>query len=225
MTARREDGDQIPTGELERLMLYLVNLSFPEEGKTEPIPAEEVVGFNRRLRSRTDKYWPELWRPADANEPTEKIEERAGFVVRKMRAYLRRFWREPDQHARDWYIHRAREYYQRVFVLPQTSATRQRAEDASTTEGVRTALYWVNVESENVMDEPPAKNPIEKALYGLQERALIASRRPLYCLNPNCTKPYFLSEKKGTKFCSLECARPSLLASKRKFAKKNRRRI
>jgi hypothetical protein len=216
--------DQIPKGELERLMHYLVNLSFPEEGKTEPIPAEEAVVFTRRLRARTDRYWPELWRPADENEPMEKIEERAEFVVRKMRGYLQRFWREPDQHARDWYIHRAREYYQRVFVLPQTSAIRQGAENALTTDEVRNALYRVNVESENLMDEPPVKNPIEKALYGLQERALIASRRPLYCLNPNCAKPYFLSEKKGTKFCSPECARPSLLASKRKSAKKNRRR-
>jgi hypothetical protein len=224
MAARREDVDQIPRAELEMVMRYLANLNFPEEGRAEPIPADEVVAFTRRLKFRTDKYWPELWRPVDEGEPMEKIEERARLVVRKMRGYLRRFWREPDHRARDWYIHRAREYYQRHYVLPKTSAQRQETKNiALTSEEVRNAESWVNIESENLLDEPPVSNPIEKALYGLQERALIPSRRPLYCDNRNCARPYFLSEKKGTKFCSLECARPSLLASKRTYAKKSKK--
>ena len=214
MNARPRSPDQIPIGELERVLLYIVNLKFPYELWPEGIPESEQESFFRRLRERTSKYWPGLWVAANQGESAEQINERVQWVVRKMRTYLQRFWREPDPRARDWYIQRAREFYQKLFALPKTSSVRDEAENARSMDELRNALYRVNIEAENLLDEPPLGNPIEDALYALQQRALIPSRRPLFCPNPRCAKPYFLSEKKGKKFCSTECALPALLASK-----------
>jgi hypothetical protein len=202
MTARRESGNQIPIGELEQLMCYIANLRFPGE-----IGAEDSATFTRRLLQRTQKYWPELWQSIP-DEPTDP-EERARRLIKTIRRYLHLFWREPDERARDWYIYHARLFHHRLRIMPEV---------LKHPESDRLPF------SEVLLAQPPELTIFEKALFHLQQRALFPSKAPLYCPNPNCVRPYFLSEKRGTKFCSPECARPSLLASKRKFAKKNRRR-
>jgi len=201
------------------MLIYIVNLRTPHERRAAGgIPEEEQSDFLRRLRNRTEKYWPELWKPVNEGETTDKTNDRAFATVIRMRGYLRSFWKEPDEHARDWYIHRAREFYQRHFVLrdPTLRYRREVVDQASTAEEARDAMSWVNIEIERVLDEPPQHNLVEDALFELQQRALIPSKRPLYCQNADCERPYFLSEKKGTKFCSPDCSQAGIRASKRK---------
>jgi hypothetical protein len=210
MHGRRGDGDQIlGPGELLGLMTYLVRVKFPAEA----FPAGDdnidakIAYFRRALRERTQKYWPGLW----ANE------EQAYRVLERMQGLLRRFWEEQDEHDRDWYISRARLAVQRFRVQHELGGEFQLK-----LETVNDVLR-LNARIEELLDNPPARVlPFEEALYQLQRRALVPSKRPLRCLNTDC-KHYFLSEKKGTKFCSPECARPNLLASKRNYDHKKRR--
>jgi len=140
---------------------------------------------------------------------------------------LRRFWTASDRRAQDWHIHRAREYYQRHFVLSKTGNARQIARNARTTEQALDAAANLNRDVELLLDEPPQPNPFEDALFELQERALWRSKRPLYCQNGvNCerrnstrnypTGPYFLSAKVGMKYCSDDCSQEGRRASNRK---------
>jgi hypothetical protein len=204
MNARRGEGDQLlEPGELLRLMIYLANLKFPGEAMMDE---DQIEVFKQRLCERTQKYWPQLW----------ENKEQAYRGMERMQGYLRRFWREADEHARDWYISRARHTVQRLRVQRELGDEFQRK-----LETVNDVLN-LNRRIEDLLDNPPVRVLFEEALYQLQRRALKPSKRPLYCKNPDCKKPYFLSEKKGTKFCSPECAFPSLLASKRKHWTKRR---
>jgi hypothetical protein len=212
MTARRVKADQIlgpvlEPGELLRLIIYLANLKFPSEveAATEATMTEtQKADFIKRLRERTQKYWSGLW----------TNEEQAYRVLERMQSLLRRFWGDQDGHARDWYIHRARHLVQRLRV--QREMGDQFQQKFKTVNDVLKS----NAKIEDLLDNPPVRVLFEDALYQLQRRAPIPSKRPLRC--PNCQR-YFLSEKKGTKFCSPECARPSLLASKRTYAKQGKR--
>ena len=216
MTARREEGDQLLV-RLEEMLVSIANLP-DEEFPIGPDTGSEHRRTYRptgRPRAITEKYWPELWQ--DVPHQKRSTDDRARSVIFKMRTYLRKFWGANDPYARDWYIHRAREYYQRLLVLPKTSERRKEAEQASTAEDARSAMSWLSMEIERILDEPPARNLIENALYHLQKRATKPSLAPRICQNDFCEQEkYFLSKKKGQKYCTLECARPSLLASKRK---------
>jgi hypothetical protein len=207
----REAVDQIPKKELEKLMLYIVNLRFPGDDDCSWATLDDQKEFFRRLREKTQRYWPTLWKPV-ANQNISD-DERVHFVTRKMRAYLRLFWEASgagNKHARDWYIHRAREYYYRLEILPRILEEKE---------------SWRKIASENLLDVPPKLNPIERALYHLQEeRAAHPSKAPRVCLADDCEEPYFLSKDKGQKFCSLDCRRPSTLASKRNWANRNKGR-
>jgi hypothetical protein len=204
-------GRPFSSSELMWLMTHIANLRTPNEW-----PERKLIDVYRDLRRWTEKYWPGLWKAVKENETDEETKSRALNVVVRMREYLRLFWREPDPRARDWYIHRAREYYQRHFVLPQSNDIRETFEKASTAEDARKWAGWLNIEIERLLDQPPQRNGIEDALFELQERARYSSKSPLYCKNPNCEKPFFLSEKKGTKFCSPKCSQAGIMASKRK---------
>jgi hypothetical protein len=237
--ARRSNNDDLLAGAV-RALLYIVNLRFPHEGNSNDtrltpeerlqkiraelkrapwlpwLPSEPLQKANEafldRARHRTEKYWPELW----MNEPGQVP---PGLMLHRMRTYLQRFWLEQDDRARDWHIHRAREFYQDSRVLRATrSLSEQISNAAAVDEARRLYLDW-NQERENTLDEPPPRNEFEDALFELQERARFPSTRPLRC--PNCVQepprgPFFLSPRKGTKYCTPECAEAAQLASKRR---------
>src|ERR1700751_1982260 len=115
MAARRSNENQVLAGALETLR-YIVNLEFPEM-RGLPAGGAELEKFLSRVRLRTQVYWPELW--------TEDREKPPDSMLRRMRNLLRRFWEASDDpRARDWYIHRAREFYQEPRVLRATSLER-----------------------------------------------------------------------------------------------------
>jgi len=147
----------------------------------------EKPEFIRQLREVTQRYWPELW----------NNEVQACHVLRRIQRLLRSFWLAPDQHARDWYIHRARHVVQRFRVQHQLGGEFQRK-----LETVNDVLD-LNTKIDDLLDNPPVHIPFEDALYELQQ--LKKSKTPLFCPNEKCKKRYFLPERKGTKYCSPEC--------------------
>lgn len=175
--------------------------------KGEPLPTKTPVGptgwtpeeykrFTAELKQQTIKHWPELWQPqpGEANRGID-IETRAWEIIRTLRRYLQHFWRASEDkkaRAQDWHIHRAREYHQRLRILPELLKV-----DARVLATVRDAK----------LDEPPTPSNIEEALYHLQQRATKAGRRPRICDAENCERPYFLpTSPKGQTYCP-ECQR------------------
>src|SRR4051794_6266349 len=116
MGIRRERSNQIPNEELEELMVYIANFKFPgDDDSPWRATSDDAKEFLARLRAKTEKYWPALWQPV--RKGNISVEQRAEFVIRKMRGYLHLFWQASDadrERARDWYIHRAREYHYRL---------------------------------------------------------------------------------------------------------------
>jgi hypothetical protein len=187
----------------EELLLYLVNMESPYlgwQGAHSAWSREEHRDFTNRLREATQEHWPELWTIEKQNTP---IEERAWEIALRMQKYLRAFWAADNDYARDWHIHRAREYHYRLHILPQLLDFDERMRP---------------IRAEELLNEPPAKNdPFAKALYDLQVRAKKSSRAPRVCPN-DCERRYFLSTKKGQRYCP-DCRR-SEAAKKRMRASK-----
>ena len=219
MAARRSSEDQVLAGALETLR-YIVNLEFPGatflskngEVRSSGLPASGPIleKFLSRVRLHTRVYWPELW-AEDREKPPESM-------LRRMRNLLRRFWEASDDpRARDWYIHRAREFYQEPRVLRASSLEREMVGRAETKDDALNLIATRVAPKEiDTLDQLPPHTPFEDALFELQRRAEFPSTRPRRC--PNCISPkgpYFLSAVKGQKFCSPECFQESQRKSKR----------
>jgi hypothetical protein len=125
-----------------------------------------------------------LWQPIE--NQNSAVEERAWEIALRLRKYLRLFWEDSNDRARDWYIHRAREYHYRLRILPNL---------LKFDEPMRP------IAAEGLLDHPPQRNPVETALYELQKRAMKPSLSPRVCPHDECEYPYFLSTEKGQKFC------------------------
>lgn len=82
-----------------------------------------------------------------------------------------------------------------------------------TKEEVVAAFTRLNVDMERRLNEPPARNLFQKALFDLQERGRQPSRSPRRCNNEKCTHPYFFASKTSRKYCSKKC----VLEGKRKI--------
>ena len=159
---------------------------------------EGSPSFMESLRSALEHIWPEIW----SDEPDQP----PAFVpVRAMQGYLRNCWDAHDNRERDWHIHRAREYYQRTRILRETRNLRdlsKKALGAGNAEMLHHLTNDIDRMSGDLLDKVPAHGCfLEDALFHLQEMATKPSRRPLHCPTPLCTKPYFFSHKKGTRYC------------------------
>jgi hypothetical protein len=205
---RRNSGDHFLAGTQARILTYIANLDFPSGLGLPRFEGQEVDEFLKRVREKTERLWPEIWQEANAIPPL--------VPLRRMQKYLRRFWRARDERERDWHIHRAREFTQRHRVLRETAFLSERWRKVQTAQELKDIANDIHVKTEDLLDDVPEPTHMEHALFELQRRAGIPSKRPLYC--PDCIqkRPYFLSEKKGTKYCSPECAQAAILVSKSK---------
>jgi hypothetical protein len=209
MMASLPEADQLLGGissdRAERLVTSLANADLPD---SQPATNRDSA-LLRRLRAQTQKYWPDLW---------ELGNECAVEILRKVRQYLQAFWKTQDPHDRDWYLYRARESYwlSRVDQLnPNVTRLRQEFDKAATADEAREASSWLNINIGWALDKAPARTPFEESLFHLQGIA----GKTRFCPNPQCQAPYFIATKKGQKFCSPGCARPTLLQSKRNYWK------
>jgi hypothetical protein len=233
-SSRRDDNQILAPKVLLKLMTQLANFeTLPSEWQenTEELKENSARGtgihprnkpelievvypgerpkFINQLREATQRYWPDLW----------KNEEQACQVLKRIQVCLRRFWLAPDQYARDWYIHRARHVVQRFRVLHELALQDELVYGFPQKLETANEVHHRNARIEELLDNLPVHIPFEDALYELQRRAAgIPSKRPLFCPNTNCKKRYFLSDRKGTKYCTPECfqadsGRPSKRAS------------
>ncbi len=80
--------------------------------------------------------------------------------------------------------------------------------------GVRN-LRGVDERTMDVLQEPPEKpSPIYAALLYLE---IVIADRAKHCGSADCERPYFIGEKRWQRYCSPSCARPAVLAAKRKW--------
>lgn len=224
MIAIPSDRDQVLADKLEAMMVSIANLPNDEfdvapiyepeqsmaeyraERESSTSRSEKVYRPTARLRAITERHWPELWK--EVPDQNTDVETRARQVILKIRTYLRLFWEAKTPRARNWYIFRAREYYERLRILPDLFGYG---------ESVRSSV------AEAKLDQPPAINNIERALYDLQKRADFPSKAPRVCPNDDCQgERYFLSKKKGQKFCTQECSQRAKLGVKRDSYHKNK---
>jgi len=158
--------------------------------------------------------------PTEANWERfhQQMEMAAGVA-----AYLRKAWDAPDLGQSDWYTWTAQSEYEyqaasakhNVRPLGQVmernehgTIVRRSAEDRAKIEAAIRET-----------DEPPAViTSVEAAIFYLRHNRDNA----LHCPNPECPAPYFFRSKKGQKFCSPECAKPSIRESKRQWWAVNR---
>jgi hypothetical protein len=220
MDDNRDRQDQLPGGvsvkAAEALLTSLVNADMPDDS---PSFVPEVT-LQTKLRAQTQKYWPDLWE-RHGEETEEHTAKRATEILARVRRYLRSFWKTQDPYERDWHIHRAREWYWRARVQhdPNVARSWDRWASATSAQDARNEAGLLNIVTEMVLDQPPRRTAFESSLFHLQS---VASKTR-FCPNSQCHAPYFIAVKKGQKFCSSECARPTLLASKRRYWDKKRR--
>jgi hypothetical protein len=137
--------------------------------------------------------------------------------------YLRRAWDAPDLRKSDWYTRAAQSEYEYLAASARHGVTpleevMERNKDGTVVR--RSAEDRAKIESAlREIGEPPAViTPVEAATFYLQHNR----DRALHCPNPECPAPYFFRTKKGQKFCSPECAKPSQRESKRQWWAANR---
>lgn len=123
-------------------------------------------------------------------------------LARLFGMFLRKAWRAPTSRERAWYLADA-----------ESLSHRQRECFTIDAEPFRSKIAV-----DRFLDPPPTATPLEALLTYFRRSA----DRALYCPNPDCVAPYFLSKKKGQKWCSDACAVASLRESKRRWWRENR---
>jgi hypothetical protein len=123
--------------------------------------------------------------------------------------YLRSAWDAADLRRFEWFTWKAQGEYEWEAARAKHNVT-PASMKSTDLEDIAAIL-----ESE----EPPSVvTPVEAALFHLRHNR----DRALHCPNPECPAPYFFQTKKGQKFCSPECAKPTQRAAKRKWWAENR---
>lgn len=134
--------------------------------------------------------------------------------------HLRRAWDAPDLRRFEWHTWTAQKKAQTQDVWAATvgklNIPKARLIGPDDNRAGDTAAFW------NFLFDPPEPptsiTPVEAAIFYLRHNR----DRALHCPNPECPAPYFFRSKKGQKFCSPECAKPTQRESKRQWWAVNR---
>lgn len=147
--------------------------------------------------------WERLLRrfPEIPSIPVAEIMPAVGrfLLASRVAEYLRKAWDTANPRDFEWYLWKAQIEYEREAIC------------AKHNEDKRSAI----LEAE---DPSPVITAVEAAIFYLRHNR----NRALHCPNPECPAPYFFSSKKGQKYCSPECAKPSQRQSKRQWWIANR---
>ncbi|HEX3740050.1 MAG TPA: hypothetical protein VHV29_10025 [Terriglobales bacterium] len=179
----------IPAKRAEKLLTEWANRGFPS--------------FNEN-----EEGWKRLFQRYPEMVAGISLEQRLimGPVVAE---YLRKAWDSANDLRRfEWYTWEAQhEHQMRMIQSAQTFVqSRSSYEAALAAEALRDRSILAD------HDGPPSIiTPVEAAIFYLRQNRKLA----LHCPNPDCQAPYFFRRKKGQKFCSTECAKPSQKESKR----------
>jgi hypothetical protein len=125
-------------------------------------------------------------------------------------ADLARAWESEDLRHFEWYTWKAQMEYE----YQAASARHNAIEPELTMENRLKAIAALTESSE----PPETITPVEAAIFYLRGNR----KRALHCPNSDCPAPYFFASKKGQKYCSPECAKPSQREAKRRWWAENR---
>jgi hypothetical protein len=125
-------------------------------------------------------------------------------------ADLARAWESANLRHFEWYTWKAQMEYE----YQAACARHNLLEPGVTPENAPAAIAAVTESAE----PPETITPVEAAIFYLRQNR----KRALHCPNPGCPAPYFFASKKGQKYCSPECAKPSQRESKRRWWAENR---
>jgi hypothetical protein len=177
--------------------------------------------FVTRLRTNTEKLWPDLWGwPGDTKAQSN---DRALALLRKIQSYLRQAWNSRDPYARDWFLLRARLWHYRHLIQLKTEEQREAVEavieaadrgqsDART---VRSELELLHSSIDRALDEPPPRTGFLEALNYLHQ---VAPAKLRFCPAPECQQPYFIANRKGQEYCGApECVNYGQRKAKKKW--------
>ena len=166
--------------------------------------------------------WERLFRryPEILSAPMEEVipcaEANFGLFHQQMEmassvaAALGRAWYAPDLRQFEWYTWQAQMNYEQEAANAKHNVT-------SFEETLKNGPNVIAARIETY-DPPTVVTPVEAAIFHLRHNR----RRARCCPNPGCPAPYFFASKKGQKFCSPECAKPSQKESKRRWWTENR---
>ena len=130
-------------------------------------------------------------------------------------ADLARAWESSNLRHFEWYTWKAQMEYEYQAASARNNLLEPLEEgDRISSEKVPRAIATVL----ETGDPPETITPVEAAIFYLRQNY----KRALRCPNPDCPAPYFFTAKKGQKYCSPECAKPSQRESKRRWWAENR---
>lgn len=157
-----------------------------------------------------DEGHPELLKFRDAQLRMQRrygeLSDQPGVIGHPfLREFLRKAWISSDTRERDWYLFELREIYNQMARRGKMSLRERQQDDLA-------------VEVSDPRYSPPPIGPLEAALFYFQR----IGHRARYCLNKECSAPYFFATRKGQKYCSEKCALPAQQEAKRKWWHANR---
>lgn len=122
-------------------------------------------------------------------------------VLIRYRNMLRKAWDTQDPFRRNWCL----SLVQLPFAIWSEAVRR----------GLLRKLHDADERTIDLIQGPPDKpSPVDAALLYLE---IVIADRAKHCGNANCERPYFIGEKRWQRYCSPSCARPAILAAKRKW--------
>jgi hypothetical protein len=129
-------------------------------------------------------------------------------LVLEVRYLLKAAWETSDRRASDWYLYKIRDQYHfGTTILQEDMAAFERGE--------RKKFTWESWWKEQ---QPPTQTPFEQAMFHLH-RNLDRARR---CANPECPAPFFLTRKKGQRYCGSKCSGEAQREQRRRWWRDNR---
>jgi hypothetical protein len=186
----------------ETLLLDWANIP----GEWPLIQNEERYGMTDKAVERLRSRYPEVF-------PNSYV---IGIVV--LRDLLRKAWDARNDGDREWYTfvfrYLAHQMARRLQETVSPDAERPRPLPFIIPTTLDEAAQFAKS-----LTEPPAKDPLDQVGSHFQN----LSKRAKHCINPDCVAPYFLSEKKGQKYCSDACCVPALRAAKLRWWDTNRK--
>jgi hypothetical protein len=209
------------SGESPRQILGVISAARAERLLTEWVNTD-LTDFQQDARAweRLFRRYPEIPSvPASDILPSSEANwllfhqqmEMAGEAA----ADLARAWESPNLRHFEWYTWKAQMDYEYQAASARNKLLEPlEAGDRISSEKVPRAIATVLETGE----PPETITPVEAAIFYLRQNR----KRALHCPNPDCPAPYFFASKKGQKYCSSECAKPSQRESKRRWWAENR---
>jgi hypothetical protein len=179
-----------------------------------PATRESITRADAEI-SRLIKRHPEVFSALPSVEPPPASSESMipsshWQIVARVQNFLKLAWDTPDLRAREWYIFKARDEWQKLTAFAPEWEKRILSG--------KSRIDELTNEEFSLSIHPPPLTPFERAMWHFHRIA----EKARHCANPECPAPYFFAAKKGQKYCTSKCSAPSQRDQKRRWWRENR---